>query len=91
MGEVFWQFVSKCLSRYVQADALCIITFLQVGVAVKVGCEAVVHRVTQLLEDRSIPPDSRCTLLLVFTDVFNSVNSDHMFCDVRAHLPGLSS
>ena len=49
------------------------------------------HAVTKVLEDRSIPPDSRCTLLLDFTNAFNSVDRDYMFCEVRASLPSLSA
>ncbi len=91
VGEVLRRLVSKCLSRAVQADALNILTPLQVGVAVRAGCEAIIHSVTQILEDKSIPPDSRWTLLLDFTNAFNSVDRDHMFQEVRAHLPGLSA
>ena len=89
--EVLRRLVSKCLSRSVHADVLRILTPLQVGVAVKVGCEAVVHAVTQVLEDRRIPPDSRCTLPMDFVNAFNSVDRGHMFHELRARLPGLSS
>lgn len=59
IGEVLRRLTSKCLSSSVRAEALKVLTTLQVGVGVKVGCEAIVHSVWRTLDDDNIPPDSR--------------------------------
>ena len=91
VGEVLRRLTSKCLSRAVQSDAFDVLTPLQVGVGVKAGCEAVVHSVAHILERGDLPVRSRWILLVDFSNAFNSVSREHMFREVRASLPGLSS
>ena len=45
VGEVFRRLTSKCISRAVQAQAIGMLSPLQLGVGVPVGCEAIVHSV----------------------------------------------
>lgn len=91
VGEVLRRLTSKCLSRSVQADALHILAPLQVGVGVKGGCEAIVHAVTHTREDPDLPNDSRWTLLMDFSNAFNSIHRGYMFDEVRARLPTLAA
>ena len=91
VGEVLRRLVSKCLSRAVHSVANHYLTPLQVGVGVRAGCEAIVHAVSRTLDDPVIPPDSRCALLLDFSNAFNSIDRALMFREVRAHIPALSA
>ena len=84
IGEVLRHVVSKCVSRAVRADATGVLSPLQVGVGVPAGCEAIVHSVSCVLEDPSIPPDERCIIVVDFSNAFNSVDRDGMFKEVRA-------
>ena len=90
VGEVLRWLTSKCLSRAVQPHAIDILAPLQVGVGVKAGCEAVIHSVTHILEKPDLPPLSRKTLLIDFSNAFNSVSREHIFSSLRPTLPGLS-
>ena len=72
--------------------AVCLIRILsplQVGVGLPMGCEAIVHSVTSVQEDVSVPPDDRCTLLVDFSNTFNSVDREGMFRVVRARIPSM--
>ena len=82
---------SKCVSRAVRAAANGVLSPLQVGVGVPAGCEAIVHSVSCVLEDPSIPPDERCILLVDFSNAFNSVDWDGMFKEVRARIPSMAA
>ena len=90
VGEVLRRLTSKCLSRAVQDQAISSLTPLQVGVGVKVGCEAIVHSVAHVLEEPTIPPDNRWTLLLDFSNAFNSVHRGCMFEEIRTRIPSLA-
>ena len=57
---------------------------LQLGVGVPVGCEAIAHSVDRVLEDPGIQPGARWTLLLDFSNAFNSVSREVLFREVRA-------
>ena len=72
VGEVLRRLTCKCVCWAVWADAIRILSPLQVGVGLSVGCEAIVHSVTSVQEDISVPPDDRCTLLVDFSNAFNS-------------------
>ena len=85
MGEVLRRLTSKCLSRAIQADALNVLTPLQLGVGVKVGCEAIVHAVSHTLQDEGTSSDSCHTLLLDFSDAFINIDQE-----IRDHIPALS-
>ena len=91
VGEVLRRLTSKSLSRAVHSDAFAVLTPSQLGVGVKGGCEAVVHSVAHILDREDLPSLSRWILLIDFSNAFNSVSREHMFQEVRAFLPGLSS
>ena len=82
---------SKCVSRLVQADAFQTLTPLQVGVGVKAGCEAIIHSVARTLEDPSVTPGERWTLLLDFSNAFNSISRSCMFEEIRARIPSMAA
>lgn len=91
VGEVLRRSTSKCVSRAVQPDAIRILSPLQVGVAVPAGCEAIVHSVSSILQDPDVPPDCRCTLMVDFSNAFNSVDRECMFKEVRARIPSMAA
>ena len=90
VGEVIQRLVSKCVSRAVRTTALDILTPLQLGVGVYAGCEAIVHAVSNIQEDPTIPNDRRWTLLLDFSNAFNSIDHEWMFEEVRVHIPSMA-
>ena len=59
------------------------------GVGVPAGCEAIVHAVANVLEDSSIPPENRFTLLVDFSNAFNMVEQGAMFQEARARIPSM--
>ena len=91
VGEILRRLTSKCISRGVQAEAFCVLTPLQVGVGVPVGCEAIVHAVAHVQEDANIHPEERWTLLLDFSNTFNSVDRGSMFREVRDRIPSMAA
>ena len=91
VGEVLHRLTSKCISCVVQAQAIGILSPLQLGVGVPVDCEAIVHSVDRVLEDPGIQPDAHWTLFLDFSNAFNSVSREVLFREVRAHLPSMSA
>ena len=56
VGEVLRRLTSKCVARAVRAEALGILSPLQVGVGIPAGCEAIVHAVLNVQDDSSITP-----------------------------------
>ena len=91
VGEILRRLTFKCISRGVQAEAFCVLTPLQVGVGVPVGCEAIVHAVAHVQEDANIHPEERWTLLLDFSNAFNSVDWGSMFREVSDRIPSLAA
>ena len=89
VGEVLRRLVSKCLATHTRHLALTIQSPLQLGVGVKGGCEAIVHAVTQLLSPTL--DNNHWTLLLDFSNAFNSINREAMFIEFRRKLPGISA
>jgi hypothetical protein len=83
--------VSKCLSSAVRQIVATSLPPLQVGVGTPGGAEAIIHSVRHLLEDPSISPNSKWTLMLDFSNAFNSVDRSKMFTEIRDRIPGLSS
>ena len=55
------------------------------------GCEAIVHSLASLLNNSSILPESRCVLLVDFSNAFNSIDRGHMFEEARSRIPSISS
>ena len=89
--EILRRLTSKCISQGVQAEAFCVLTPLQVSVGVPVGCEAIVHAVTHVLEVANIHPEERWTLLLDFSNAFNIVDRGSMFREVRDRIPSMAA
>ncbi len=86
--------VGEILSRLtaVGPEAVKLLSPIQLGVGVKGGCEAVVHAVSRVQEDVDILPEELCTLLLDFSNAFNSVNRrEAMFKEVRARIPSMAA
>ncbi|CAI8046120.1 hypothetical protein GBAR_LOCUS25494, partial [Geodia barretti] len=91
VGEVLRRLTSKCAARAVLPDALQILSPLQVGVGLPAGCEAILHSVMNIHESPSIPADHRFTLLVDFSNAFNSVDRTALFHEVRTRIPTISS
>ena len=58
VGEVLCRLTSKCLSHLARSEAIETLTPLQLGVGVRVGCEAIVHAVNSVHRDANIPKGS---------------------------------
>ena len=91
VGEVLRRLTSKCVAKAVQSEAIRVLAPLQVGVGVPAGCEAVVHAMADVLEDSSIPPECRFTLLVDFSNAFNLVDRGAMFHEVRSRIPSMAA
>jgi hypothetical protein len=74
IGEVLRRLVSKCLSFLVLPQVVKSLLPLQVGVGTRGGAEAVVHAVNLVANNSDIMPHSKWTLLLDFSNAFNSVD-----------------
>ena len=61
------------------------------GVGIPGGCEAIIHSVSDVLEDNSIPPEHKHILLVDFSNAFNSVSRQVLFEEVRSQIPSLSA
>ena len=90
VGETLRRLTSKCISRRVQAEAFQVLTPLQVGVGVPVGCEAIVHAVAHVQDDANFHPEECWTLLLDFFNAFNCVDRGSMFREVRDRIPSMA-
>ena len=91
VGEVIRRLVSKCAAKSVLPEALEILVPQQLGVGVPSGCEAIVHAVASLLDDRNIPQEKQFILLIDFSNAFNSVDRSALFREVREHTPGIAA
>ena len=91
IGQVLRWSVSNCHARTVHLEAANILAPLQVGVSIPAGSEAVVHAVSSIQNDHSIPLPHKWTLLLDFSNAFKSINRGQMFKEVRSHIPSLST
>ena len=89
MGEILRHLVSKCLSFHSRAAINSLLIPLQLGVGVHGGYEAIVYAVCKLTT--SLPDDRSWTLILDFTNAFNSISRQAMFEGLRKYLPGLSA
>ena len=72
-------------------EAICILSPLLVGVGIRGGCEAIIHFVSDVLEDDSIPPDHKHILLVDFSNAFNLVSRQILFEEVRSQITSLSA
>ena len=91
VGEVLRRLTSKCVSRAVQPEAISILSPLQVGVGIPVGCESIVHSVSSLLADPAISPGRKSCLFVDFSNAFNSVDREAMFQELRSRIPSISA
>ena len=91
LAQILRRLTSKCISKAVQNEAIRVLTPLQVGVGVPVGCEAIVHAVDAIQEDDSISSDCKWTLLLDFSNAFNSIDRSKMFEEVRTRIPSMAA
>ena len=91
VGEVLLCLTSKCLSHLARSEAIETLTPLQLGVGVRVGCEVFVHAVNSVQRVANIPPREQWTLLLDFSNAFNSIDRHSMFLEVRARIPSLAA
>ena len=91
VGEVLRRLVSKSLSTVLRQEAGQVLSPHQLGVAVKSGCEAIVHSVSRVLEDPNSDPNDCWTLLIDFSNAFNTIDRSSMLQEIRARIPSLSS
>ena len=82
---------SKCVSRAVHQEAVSILSPLQVGVGIPLGCESIVHSVSSFLSNPDIHSHSKCSLFVDFSNAFNSVDRTHMFREVRSRIPEMAA
>ena len=91
VGEVLRRLTFKCLSHLARSEAIETLTPLQLEVGVRVGCEVIVHAVNSVHRDANTPPREQWTLLLDFSNAFNSIDRHSMFLEVRACIPSLAA
>ena len=85
VGEVLQRLVSKCLSSHSRAAINSLLIPLQLGVGLRGGCEVIVHAMSKLTT--SLPDDRSWTLMLDFTNAFNSISQQAMFEGLRNIFP----
>ena len=81
--------MSKCLACAISREAVDIISPLQVGAGIRGGTETVVHAVRFIQESIHIDPSRKATLLLDFSNAFNSISWKFMLTEIRSQLSGL--
>ena len=91
VGEVLHRLTSKCAGRDVLSESINILYPSKLGVGLSSGCKAIIHAVSDTLEDNSIHLDQKHILLVDFSNAFNSVSSDLLFREVLSHIPSLYS
>ena len=89
VGDVLRRLVSKSLSSATRHEAFNSLAPLQQEVSVRGGCEAIIHFVSQLMSSET--PEHCGTLLLNFSNAFNSINREPMFVEVRRRISSLSA
>ena len=90
IGEVLRRLTSKCLSAHVLPLVKCVLPPHQVGVSTHNGAEALIHSLKLLLSNPSVATQSKCCLLLDFSNAFNSIDRSVLFQEVRSKIPALS-
>ena len=53
------------------------------------GCKFIVHAINSVQKDSNINPKGKWTLLLHFSNAFNSISCGKMLWEVRAHIPSM--
>ncbi len=88
IGEALRRLTSKCLAFSARPSIQPRFLPHQLGVGIKGACEAIVHTVSRLFASK---PDNQCwTLLLDFSNAFNSTDHSQMFVEFRNQFPSLS-
>ena len=91
VGEVLRRLTSKCVARAVHQEAVSILSPLQVGVGIPLGCESIVYSVSSFLSNPDIHSHSKCSLFVDFSNAFNSVDRTHMFREVSSRIPEMAA
>ena len=91
VGEVLCRLTSKCLAFAHAPQAASYLHPHQLGVGTKSGCEAIIHVTQAIITDQAINYDSKWILQIDYINAFNCVDRSHLFKELRAHAPGLSS
>ena len=86
IGYVWRRLAAKCASRYATIKLVPLLSPLQLGVGVSIGCEAAVHLARRFVE--SLHGD-RAFIKLNFANAFNSLRRDSMLQSVSSELPEL--
>ena len=90
IGEVLCRLVSKCLNAATLPQAIECLSPFQLGVGIPRGSQAIIHAVNIHLSSPS--SDSvKPTLLVDFSNAFNSIDRSAMFSEIRQRLPSLSA
>ena len=63
----------------------------QVSVEVPMGCESVIHAMNIMQDDSHIPSGTKWSLSLDFSNVFNCINIEVMFEEVRASITSIAA
>ena len=90
IGEVLRRLVSKCLIAATLPQAIECLSPLQLGVGIPRASQAIIHAVNIHLSSPSsnaVKP----TLLVDFSNAFNSIDRSAMFSEIRQRLPSLSA
>ena len=88
VGECLRRLVGKCLCQAFKEEAKSALWPLQLGVAVPLGCEAVVHTVRQWAH-RNAGHATKVVLKVDFRNAFKTVDRAALLRQLRLRLPGL--
>ena len=89
VGKVLRRLTSKCLATASRQAALSTLVPSQLGVGVRNGCEAIIHATSQLISSNT--PNQQWTLLLDFSNAFNSISREVMFKETRHRIPTIAA
>jgi hypothetical protein len=88
VGETLRRLVSKGLCSAVKREAADLLLPVQVGVAVRGGCEAAVHSTKAFVHHYRHAKDM-CLAKMDFENAFNLMSRKHILEQVQKHFPGL--
>jgi hypothetical protein len=83
--------VGKCLAFAMTPQAATFLNPKQLGVGTKGGCETAIHSTQALLDDITIPVNSKWGIKVDYTNAFNCVDRSKLIEEVRVKLPGISA
>ena len=90
IGEVLRRLVSKCLIAATLPQAIECLSPLQLGVGIPRASQTIIHAVNIHLSSPSFDA-VKPTLLVDFSNAFNSIDRSAMFSEIRQRLPSLSA